>query len=78
MGNAIVKQPDGKYAIWSTICDNFIGIDGTKEEVLEFFADRARKSALESWGLVFAVLEKHGCGVGIKDYQECLEERRDS
>ena len=77
MGNAIVKQPDGKYSIWSTICDNFIATDGTKEEVLEYFADRARKNALESWGKVFEDLEKQGGGVGIKDYQECLEERRD-
>jgi len=77
MGNAIVKQPDGKYAIWSTICDNFIATNGTKEEVLEYFADKARECALESWGRVFDNLEKHGCGVGIRDYQECLEERRD-
>lgn len=76
MGNAIVKQPDGKYSIWSTIPDNFVAIDGTKEEILEYFADKARENALETWGRVFDNLEKHGYGIGIKDYQECLEERR--
>lgn len=27
MGRQIIKQPNGKYAIWSTIVDNFIYID---------------------------------------------------
>lgn len=31
----IIKQPDGKYAIWSTIVDDFIYIDCTKEEWIE-------------------------------------------
>jgi len=36
MGRHIIKQPNGKLAIWSTIVDNFIMTDVTKEEYIAF------------------------------------------
>lgn len=35
MGEQIIKQPDGKYAIWSSFIDNFTYLNLTKEEVIE-------------------------------------------
>jgi hypothetical protein len=35
MPHCFVLQPNGKYAIWSTIVDTFLMIDGTREEVLD-------------------------------------------
>ena len=32
MARRIVKQPDGLLSVWSTIVDNFIITDATKEE----------------------------------------------
>lgn len=72
MGKAIVPLPNGRYSIWSTIVDNFVAIDGTKEDVLEYFAEAAKKEALRSWNEVFEAYEEKGCGLGIRDYEECL------
>jgi hypothetical protein len=35
----IIIQPDGKYAIWSAIVDDFILLDATEADVVGFFAD---------------------------------------
>lgn len=72
MGKAIVPLPNGRYSIWSTIVDNFVAMDGTKEDVLEYFAEAAKEEALRSWGEVFKEYEENGCGMGIRDYEECL------
>ncbi len=34
MGHQIIRQPNGKYAIWSTVVDNFIVYDATVEEII--------------------------------------------
>lgn len=39
MGKQIIKQPDGKYAVWGSISDTFVIYNATKEEVLKFFRD---------------------------------------
>lgn len=42
----IIKQPDGRYAIFSTVSDTFERLDCTVEEVVEFFVDRAIEDAV--------------------------------
>lgn len=37
MGQHIVKQPNGKYAIFSSIVDHFIAYDATPEEIRNHF-----------------------------------------
>ncbi len=37
----IIRQPTGKYAVWSDIVDDFIMIHCTREEII---ADRAKKA----------------------------------
>lgn len=39
MAQLPVKQPDGKYAIWGTLCENLSGVDLSREEVIEFFVE---------------------------------------
>jgi len=41
VGNQIVKQPDGKYAIFSSITDTIVFWDATYDEIVQFFVDRA-------------------------------------
>jgi len=36
MARQIIKQPNGKFAIWSSIVDNFIMTDATPEEYIQF------------------------------------------
>ncbi|MBO9598643.1 MAG: hypothetical protein J7559_12610 [Cohnella sp.] len=42
MGRRIEKQPDGKYAVWSTIVDDYIIVDATPEQIIESFIEDAR------------------------------------
>lgn len=34
MPRAIVKQPDGQYALWSTVVDNFVTVNATVEDLV--------------------------------------------
>lgn len=37
MGHQVIKQPDGNYAVWSSIVDNFIILNATKEELVKYY-----------------------------------------
>jgi hypothetical protein len=43
MGTQIVKQPDGKYAVWDSTVDNFVYICCTPEEIIEAWVIEARE-----------------------------------
>ncbi len=45
MGNQIIKQPDGHFAIFCSSTDTVIIWDATAEEVVDWFAERAAQSA---------------------------------
>lgn len=46
MAHQIVKQPDGRYAVWSTIVDDFVIENATPKEIADTWAkeeaDRVR------------------------------------
>lgn len=55
MAQCIVKQPDGKYALFSTVSGTFFMVDVTAADVLEYFIEQAKereeasvKAALQS------------------------------
>jgi hypothetical protein len=43
-----VKQPDGRYAIFSTIVDNFIAANLTREEAVEHWARQFGRESAEA------------------------------
>lgn len=45
MGYQIIKQPDLKFSIWSSNTEKLICVDGTEDEVVEFFVEIAAKDA---------------------------------
>jgi len=47
MGQQIIKQPDGKLAVFSTVVEAFIVTDATAEELVEWRAEEAAKEARE-------------------------------
>ena len=47
MGEQIIKQPDGRLAVFSSIVDAFIIIDATPEEILDWRAEEAAAKARE-------------------------------
>lgn len=41
MGHQIIKQPDGRYLVWSTIVDDIVVYDADREEIIEWFVEGA-------------------------------------
>jgi methanogenic corrinoid protein MtbC1 len=39
MGRQIIKQPDGKYCVFSSISDDFIVYDATPNEIIEMMVE---------------------------------------
>lgn len=48
MGYQIIRQPDGEYAVFSSITDTIIVYDATAEEIVEWFAEAAADDARRS------------------------------
>lgn len=45
MSHWIVKQPNGNYAVFSSVVDDFVFIDATREELETFYAEKALQDA---------------------------------
>lgn len=45
MGQQIIKQPDGRYAVFSSITDTITVWDATADEIVEMYAERAAEDA---------------------------------
>ena len=48
MGRQIIKQPDGKFCVWSTIIDDFIIVDATPEEIIEIYIEEKSEEIKEN------------------------------
>jgi hypothetical protein len=48
MARQIIKQPDGRYAVWCTIAEGFVLHDATREELIEHFLQRERRSIVDN------------------------------
>lgn len=57
MGQQIIKQPDGKWAVWSTNVDDFVLIDATPEEIVEAWVEEFRQNAVRTVGETIRRLE---------------------
>ena len=58
MGRQIIMQPNGKYAIWSSIVDNFILLDAEPEEIVEEFLSSAKQGIKFETDRIFKALNK--------------------
>ncbi|MET9555102.1 hypothetical protein [Streptomyces sp. NPDC006645] len=45
MGQQIIRQPDGRLAVFDSVTDSFIVVDATREEVVEWRAEEAAEAA---------------------------------
>jgi hypothetical protein len=43
MGRRIIKKKNGLWAVWTTVCDNFIMDDVTQEEMIEKLSEEAKR-----------------------------------
>jgi hypothetical protein len=40
VGHQVIKQPDGRLAVFSSFTDTFVVMDATPDEVVEWFVER--------------------------------------
>ena len=75
MGQQIIKQPNGKYCLFSSVVDNVTYYDMTKEVIVEVWTEKAKKDFEEKVNDIVNKLDK-----GEKpyfqftlDYEEMLQ-----
>lgn len=74
MGQQIVKQPNGLFAVWSSIVDNFVITDATPEEIIEEWSEReARRIRVDVTEWVARLNAGKRGGSFTKSYDECLD-----
>lgn len=57
MGKQIIKQPNGKYCIFSSIVDNVTHYDMTVEEIIEEWVNDAKNDITEKVKCIVSKLE---------------------
>lgn len=84
MGQILVKQPNGKYGVFSSVVDDFIALDLTPETVKEFLieeymevVERQTKGWIEDADRdsdFYSYAKREGDG--LKRWRECLADIR--
>lgn len=75
MSRQIIKQPNGKYCIFSSIVDNVISYDMTAEDIINEWVDEEREKIQLKVNDVISKLENHEKPYHqfTKNYDEMLE-----
>lgn len=60
MGQQIIRQPDGKYAVWSSVVDSFVMIDAEPHEIADYWVEVEAGRLRESVNRIVAELEAGG------------------
>jgi len=78
MGRQIIKQPDGKYCVFSSLTDDFICWDATPEEIIEMEVSYARETITERINKTVKDLEAGGKPYYqfTKDFKEAVDSVR--
>ena len=58
MGNQIIKQPNGKYCLWTTYSSDFVLIDVTPEEIMDYEIEVSSKEIKAHIGRIIKSLEQ--------------------
>ncbi len=48
MGTRLIRQPDGKWGLWSTVSDRISILDCDEEELVKVWGERAARQSEES------------------------------
>ena len=67
--NIPVKQPNGKYAVFSTVVDDFVATNATADEIMDFY----RQEAIEESDRQSQSGLKRAEQLGAKRFMECLD-----
>lgn len=72
MPRKIVQQPDGRWAVYSTVVEDFVLEDASRDEVLEHEGERARERRVEQ---VERLMDEHEGATSRGETYADLEER---
>lgn len=75
MSRQIVKQPNGRYAIWSSVVNNFVYTNLTREQYIEIrIAEEAQRIKEEIYRIITDLDNgEKPYQIFTKTYEECLE-----
>jgi hypothetical protein len=74
LGHQIIKQPNGKFCVFSTIVDDLILYDGTPKEIEDYYAEEAAEKARDDTRKAIAAVL---AGEQTKIYHQFAMEWRD-
>jgi excinuclease UvrABC ATPase subunit len=76
MGRQIIKQPNGKYCIFSSVVDNVTFYDMSVEDIIEEWVDEARKNITEKVESIVLKIENNENPYFqfTKSYDEMIED----
>ena len=77
MGRQVVKQPDGNFAIWSSMVDDFILEGATKDDIKSFWVGEKVMETIHMLDEAFEKIEKTGTDNWGQTYEEYLEIKHD-
>ena len=49
MGHQIIRQPNHKFGIWSSIVDDFVLVNATREDIIQYYIDSACTPRWTPW-----------------------------
>ena len=75
MGRRIIKKDDGKYALFSSIVDDFLCDDCTEKELHDYMLELSIESFDESFKLNMKMIEKGLVGSKEENYEYFCEQR---
>ncbi len=58
MGRKVIQQPNGKYAIFSTIVDDFILVNATQQEIIDHDVEESREQITERYTELFGYFDR--------------------
>jgi len=57
MGHQIIKQPDGLYAVFSSVVDSWILYDAARQDIIDYYAEKAREDAERDTARILDAIE---------------------
>jgi hypothetical protein len=80
MGHQIIRQPDGRYAVFGTVTDTIVVWDATREEILAWFADAAAQRARDTVERLLTIIDapdgRRAYHQFTKTWEQALDEDR--
>lgn len=79
MGQQIIKQPNGLFALWSTVVDDFVLLDAEPSDLVDHFTERARRMFVTDVERVVKTLNEGGRPYYqfTKSFDDCIARIRE-